>query len=150
MSVTYEYPRANITTDIVYVHPQKGILLIKRKNFPGAGKWATPGGHLEMEERLEDCAKREFLEECGFAPKGKFDLVGVFDDIERDPRGRYITFAYLVLWTFGDKDPIAGDDALECQFFDPNDIDALDMAIDFKEIVSNVLFNSYKNSNALR
>ncbi len=146
---SYDYPRANMTTDIVYYHPVKGVLLIKRKNYPDAGKWATPGGHVEMNERLEDCAKREFQEEAGFRPVGNFKLVGVYDKIGRDPRDRYITFAYFVYAVEGDPEPVAGDDASDFKFLAREDIGHADLALDHKEIILNALYGSYHESNAL-
>ena len=68
MSHTYEYPRPMVCTDIIIIAPDKGkkkILLIKRKNDPFKGTWALPGGFVEMEEDLEDAAKRELAEETG-------------------------------------------------------------------------------------
>jgi 8-oxo-dGTP diphosphatase len=150
MTYHYDWPRANITTDIIYRHPHKGILLIKRKNYPDAGKFATPGGHLEIEERLVDCARREFREELGFNPQSPFELIGVFDKIGRDPRDRYLTFVYAVEWKFGDEEPVAGDDAADCQYFTIEDIRSADLAIDHKEILMNALFGSFKESNALQ
>lgn len=41
------------------------VLLGKRKNAHGAGTWAFPGGHLELNESIIDCAVREVLEETG-------------------------------------------------------------------------------------
>jgi 8-oxo-dGTP diphosphatase len=41
------------------------VLLGKRLSQHGFGKWSCPGGHLELWESFEDCAKRECLEECG-------------------------------------------------------------------------------------
>ena len=41
------------------------VLLGKRKNSHGDGTWAFPGGHLEFNESIKDCARREIFEETG-------------------------------------------------------------------------------------
>ena len=45
------------------------VLLGKRKNAHGADTWAFPGGHLEFNESITDCAAREVFEETGLSIK---------------------------------------------------------------------------------
>ncbi len=65
----------NTNKNTVLQHPRIGvacviqknekILLGKRKEAHGIGYWGMPGGHLEFREKVENCAKRELLEETG-------------------------------------------------------------------------------------
>lgn len=60
--MTYQRPMVGVA---VFIIKDDSILLGKRKNAHGAGTWATPGGHLEYGESLEECALREVQEETG-------------------------------------------------------------------------------------
>ena len=56
--------RPLVGVGIVLVQEGK-VLLAKRQGSHGDNTWASAGGHLEFGETLEDCARREVLEEFG-------------------------------------------------------------------------------------
>ena len=92
------------------------LLLIKRKNHPSIGFWATPGGFVDVYENLEDSARRELEEETGVTGIPLIQL-GTWGDYDRDPRWRIITTAYLAL-VEGELAEHAGDDAADAAWFD--------------------------------
>lgn len=49
----------------VAVLTPRGYVLLKRAKSHGTGTWSFPGGHLEFNETILDCARRETLEETG-------------------------------------------------------------------------------------
>lgn len=108
------------------------LLLINRGKDPFKGKWALPGGFIEIDEELEDAVERELEEETG--------LVGVplkqmhtFGKCGRDPRGRQITIVFMGIATKGVDRIKAGDDAAKAQWFDIEQLPA-DMAFDHENI----------------
>jgi len=57
----YEWPRPMVTVDMTMFElsaPKVRVLLIRRGNEPFKGKWAVPGGFVDMDEELEDAAVR--------------------------------------------------------------------------------------------
>lgn len=94
------YPPTFVTVDACVV--QSGhILLVRRKNYPGKGLWALPGGFLNQEEKIEDAVIRELREETKIkvpAPvlRGNIKANKVFDNPYRSSRGRTITHAFLI------------------------------------------------------
>ncbi|MBT34522.1 MAG: NUDIX hydrolase [Thalassobius sp.] len=123
----YEYPRPSVTTDCVifgFDGVDLNVLLIERGIEPYKGKWAFPGGFVQMDESAEACAKRELFEETGI--KDVFiEQLYTFSDVERDPRGRVITVAFFALVKTSEYQLLAGDDAIKAQWFKIKDIPAL-------------------------
>lgn len=133
----YEYPRPAVTVDcIVLQHVPAGvrILLIKRKNDPFRGKWAFPGGFMDMDETPEDAASRELLEETGIQWQ-RHEQVGAFGKVDRDPRGRTVSIVYAGF--VADQEARASSDADEAGWFDINDLPP--MAFDHGEIFENAI-----------
>jgi 8-oxo-dGTP diphosphatase len=70
------------------------VLLGKRKDSHGADTWAFPGGHLEFNETIEDCAVREVFEETGLHIKN-LRLGPYTNDIFTDEDKHYVTLFVL-------------------------------------------------------
>jgi 8-oxo-dGTP diphosphatase len=114
----YDYPRPAVTVDIVIVtrEAKPRVLLIRRKHAPYEGKWALPGGFVDMDEPLEGAARRELYEETGVRT-GTLRQLQTFGDPQRDPRGRTISVVYLAEVNPGDVKPEAADDAAAVAWF---------------------------------
>jgi ADP-ribose pyrophosphatase YjhB (NUDIX family) len=61
--VAYVNPRLVVTT--LPVTERGEVILIRRALEPGRGRWAQPGGFLEIDETVREAAIRETLEETG-------------------------------------------------------------------------------------
>ncbi len=134
----YEYPRPAVTADIAVLRLETlpEILLIQRKYPPFSQMWALPGGFMEMEETLEEAARRELLEETGIRA-GELIRFDTYDEPQRDPRGRTITQVFVMIWKEEMGRPKAGSDASLLQWFGLNELPKL--AFDHKQIVSDVI-----------
>ena len=68
-----------VTVDILIIHA-RSFLLVRRssKNSGGRGLWATVGGHVRKNEKLENAAVRILEREAGItADQSKFAFLGV-------------------------------------------------------------------------
>ncbi len=77
------------------------IALVERGISPHQGRYALPGGFVLPNESLEEAARRELHEETGLAIEAlHFEQLATFGSVNRDPRGRVISVAYLVFVPF--------------------------------------------------
>jgi 8-oxo-dGTP diphosphatase len=138
MPHTYDYPRPAVTVDCVVFGldldaQDLKILLIQRRGQPFAGMWALPGGFVEMDETLEQSAKRELQEETGIS-RLYLEQLYTFGDPGRDPRERVVTVAYYALVKLTDHAIKADTDATDVGWFAVSDLPRL--AFDHAKIVS--------------
>lgn len=93
------YARPSVTVDVVIftLHNRElHVLLVQRRHWPYEGYWALPGGFVNMDETLEQAARRELEEETGVRDVYVEQLY-TFGDPGRDPRTRVISVAYIAL-----------------------------------------------------
>lgn len=123
----YKYPHPAVSADCVLfgVTPNElKILLIERGNDPYKGCWAFAGGFMEIDETAEQCAARELLEETGLS-NIHLEQFGTFSDVNRDPRERVMTVAFLALVEPEKCTVLAGDDAAKAQWFNIDELPPL-------------------------
>jgi 8-oxo-dGTP diphosphatase len=121
-----------LTVDCVIYDPKGRVLLIRRKNRPFKGAFALPGGFVDIGETVEAACRREVLEEVGVTVNG-LQLVGVYSDPGRDPRGHTVSVAYLARLPEAPS-PRAGSDADSAEWV--KDWRALDLAFDHAKIIA--------------
>ena len=148
MAYTYKYPRPAVTADCVVIanELQPKVLLIQRGNEPFKGCWAFPGGFMDMDETTEHCAVRELKEETGLAVSD-LHQIGTYSKIDRDPRGRTISVAYLVI--IDSPVEVTGqDDATKAKWFPITNLphlafDHFDIMQDALRIYNTMQINEY-------
>lgn len=107
------YANPTPTVDVVIYDPDRGVVIIRRKNPPHG--YALPGGFLDEGEQAELGAVREMKEETGLDVE-LIGLLGVYSRPDRDPRQHTIS----TVFTGRAKNPEAlkaGDDAAEAAWY---------------------------------
>ena len=131
----YKYPHPAVTVDMVAFSIDQNrlkVLLIRRSSTPFKGKWALPGGFVEMNEDLDVAAARELAEETGIR-NVYHEQLHAFGSPKRDPRERVITIAYLAAIPRLDMQLRAASDADDARWFDINNLPRL--AFDHADIL---------------
>ena len=120
-----------LTTDCVVVDAKQRVLLVRRKNPPFKGKYALPGGFVDVGETVEDACRRELEEETG-VEVGRLTLLGVYSDPSRDPRGHTCSIVFLA--RVARATPKAGDDAAAAEWVE--NWSRLELAFDHAKILA--------------
>jgi 8-oxo-dGTP diphosphatase len=120
---------AHLVTDIVMLATHNNtqhVLLIQRG-------WPLPGGYVDQGETFEQAARRELAEETGLVA-ADLTRIGIYDEPDRDPRGRVVSVAYVAQL---DHLPavVAGDDARVARWVPVAQLRGLDLAFDHEQVL---------------
>lgn len=117
LKYSYKYPHPSVTTDCVifsFDGTKLRVLLVQRGIEPYKGRWAMPGGFMQMDESAEEGALRELKEETGL--QGAYiKQFHAFTEPNRDPRERVITIAFFALVKM--QEVKGADDAADARWF---------------------------------
>lgn len=86
-----------LSVDAIIEYHRK-LVVIERLNPPLGLAW--PGGMVDSGETVKDAVLREVAEEVNLKVR-IIDLVGIYDDPDRDPRGHIISITYLCEYVSG-------------------------------------------------
>lgn len=96
-SSVFEKPSVAVDLLVFTIEEERlKLLLIDREEAPFCGMPALPGVFVKMDETLDEAACRGIREETGLAGI-YFEQLYTFGDVDRDPRMRIITVAYMAL-----------------------------------------------------
>jgi 8-oxo-dGTP diphosphatase len=144
----YDHPRPSVACETVVfdLHniPTPQVLLVLRKKDPFKGLWSLPGGFLEEDEELEECASRELYEETGVDIEARYlHQAFTVGNKNRDPRGRIIAVVYTAVVDNAEYPLCAGDDAAEVAWFRMDELPSL--AADHLETIRRTLGEVYND-----
>ena len=127
------YPKQPIIGVGAVIIKDGKILLEKRKNEPGKGKWSIPGGLVELGENVEQTVMREVEEETGLEVE-KPEHIDVVDNIIRDESGRvkyhFVIIDYFMRLKGGTLK--AASDAEELKWVPLSDVEKYDLTKTFR------------------
>ena len=130
-----EYKNPIPTVDAI-IQNSSSILLVKRSKDPYKNQFALPGGFVNEGEIIEEAIKREVYEETSLEVH-PIDILGVYSDPKRDPRGHMMTVVFIVLIIRGN--PSAGDDAKEISWIPIEKINDIKIAFDHRLIIQDYI-----------
>ena len=128
------YPKQPIVGVGAVVVCDGKILLEKRKNEPGKGKWSIPGGLVELGENVEQTVIREVKEETGLEVE-KPEHIDVVGNVIKDENGEikyhFVIIDYFVKLKGGTLK--AASDAEELRWVTFDEVEKYDLTKTFRE-----------------
>jgi 8-oxo-dGTP diphosphatase len=97
VSAEQAYPRVAVDA-VLFTIAEKTLktLLVKIKKGPFTGRWAFPGGLVQIGEPLDEAARRELHEKTGVQDL-YLEQLYTFGDAHRDPVAHTVAVAYFAL-----------------------------------------------------
>ncbi|HEX7042352.1 MAG TPA: NUDIX domain-containing protein [Patescibacteria group bacterium] len=128
-----EKPAISVTLLIFSIHQNAlQLILIKRLRDPFKNFWSIPGDIIYIDESLKDATRRVLFEKTGLKDV-YLEQVHALGTVDRDPRGRVVTIAYLALLPFEKVDLTTAPNALHASWVNVKKLPEL--AFDHKRIV---------------
>ncbi len=135
------YPSHPIPAVAAVVIREDRVLLVQRRQPPGAGDWAVPGGKIRLGETLQCAAEREVFEETGVVIRA-LEPIYAFDHVEWDPDDR-VRFHYVIIdlsaqWLKGE--PIPDTDACAARWCACHELDGLELSAKTRKLLREIGF----------
>jgi len=131
------YPRAPVVGVGAVVINNGKTLLVRRGKAPLKGTWSLAGGMLREDETLHAGLKRELFEECGIEIE-IFDLIDIFEYIERDESGKvvyhYLVFDFKAVYKRGSLRHAS--DAADAKWVEIEDLEKYDITDAVKHVIA--------------
>lgn len=101
----------------VLIFKEGKILLGKRKGSHGEGEYASPGGHLEYLETIEECSQREVKEECGLEIKNiHFQFLA---NVRKYAPKHYVHIGVIADWAGGEPRTLEPEKCESWNWYEP-------------------------------
>ncbi len=88
------YLQEPIGTPIIVLNQEGRVLMAERIKVYGSGLYGMPGGHIELNELMQETVKRELLEETGLVVE-EIEFIGVVRELQKETY-TFIHFCFLV------------------------------------------------------
>ena len=132
----FDIPLVGVDTVLFTYHEEAlKVLLVQRDNHPDKGKWALPGGFVDLEQdaNLEETALRKIREKTGVEP-AYIEQLATFGSKFRDKRGWSVSVCFTALVAYQNCETHVAS-VSEADWIAMNTVQELDFAFDHRNII---------------